>query len=152
MLKRIIAAFLAVLTLVSSMAMSTLAARTAWKPILEARNGDWRYPQENTETYKIKLGYFTTSKKVTVGSGITSGTYGNDNKATRKLVRFDVKVQYNGKNACYTRNYFGLKCGDTFYLTGKKWNEKKTYTITIKSYLTKYDNFSTLHGNYRLEY
>ena len=158
MARKFITIVLTLITIVSCVGLNTFAATTVWEPIVKRNLDSNASVSSNVEQYKIKLGWFTTSKKVTLGtSNKYNSTYGasmDDVRNANSMARFDVVVQYNGKNACYIRRYCGLKAGDSFYLTGKKWNENKTYTITVTSYFVGYNSskFGASFCNYQMKY
>ena len=156
--KKICSLLLAILTVMVSTFLPASAASTSWKPIVNGDLSASATPTAHTEQYKITLGWFTTSKKVTLGTSMQyNSAYGvskDDAKRAANMARFDVTVQYNGKNACYIRNYRGLKAGDSFTLSGKAWNESKTYTIKVKSYFVNYKTayWASSWCNYKMTY
>lgn len=159
-IKKTCSLLLAVLAVVASTILPASAKSTSWEPLVNV-NGALSAsatPSAHTKEYSITLGWFTTSKKVTLGSSMKyNSTYGvsdNDAKRAASMARFDVTVQYNGKNKCFTRYYKGLKAGDSFTLNGKAWNESKKYTVTVKSYFANYRTayWSSCFCNYQMKY
>lgn len=144
---------IAIVSLLSCMVISASAASTSYKNIVAA---DY-YASPQTNTYSINVGWFKTSKTVTIDkvAALRLHTINqNDTNQAARMARFDVTVTYKSGNTTKTNRYYGLKQGDTFKLTGKKWCESKTYTITVRSYFVNYstDYYYSCFNGYRLTY